>query len=361
MHTELDFQSGLSRRAVIKGIAGLVGCALCSPRVGAATSPWRIDVHHHFIPPAYRDFFAVAKTPSGGPPIVPPTNWSLEATLEAMERGGTAKAVLSIFTPTDVGTLEQRVRLSRDINEYAAKLRADHPGRFGHFASLPMPDMDACLTELAYAFDTLKVDGVAIYSNVGDRWVGDASFEPLYAELNRRKAIVFVHPVIANCCRGLIAGIPDNIIEYGTDTSRVIASLIFNGITTRYPDIRFLFPHGGGTMPYLIERFLGGTKAEIIPGVVTQGQGPPYVPHQPPAGALHEVRKMFYDTAQCANPVAMAALRKLVPTSQILFGTDYFYRTPEETAAGLESCGIFSKSELRAIGRDNAVKLLAAI
>jgi predicted TIM-barrel fold metal-dependent hydrolase len=218
--------------------------------------------------------------------------------------------------------------------------------------------VDASLAELAYAADTLEARGFAVYTNVGDRWIGDRAFDPLFAELDRRRALLFVHPVAAACCQNLLPGVPDNIIEYQTDTSRAIASVVFGGVTTRFPRIRFVFSHGGGTMPFLIERFLGGTAAEIVPGVTTTGQGGSYVPRQPQGGALAHLRRLHYDTAQCANPVAMRALRTVVGTSQIVFGTDYFYRTATETVQALENCGVFGRAELDAIAHDNAAQLL---
>jgi predicted TIM-barrel fold metal-dependent hydrolase len=220
-----------------------------------------------------------------------------------------------------------------------------------------MPDIEASLREIAYSFDQLKADGVIVYSNNGDRWIGDKSFDAIHAELSRRRAFVFVHPQSASCCRNLVPGVPDPVVEFGTDTTRAIAGLIFGGATTRYPDIKFIFAHGGGTMPYLIERFLGGSQAEIVPGIVTRGQAPPYTPVQPAAGVLAELRRMYYDTAQCSNPVAMRALRTVVPTSNILFGTDYFYRTTAETAAALVACRAFDATELAAVFHGNSARL----
>jgi len=262
-----------------------------------------------------------------------------------------------MFVPTTVGTAAQRAVLARAINEGAARLAADHPGRFASLAALPLPDVDASLAELAYAADSLGACGFAVYTTVGDRWIGDRAFDPLFAELDRRRGVLFVHPTTAACCQNLLPGVPDNIIEYQTDTSRAIASVVFGGVTTRFPGIRFVFSHGGGTMPYLIERFLGGTAAEIVPGVLTSGQGGPYVPKQPEGGALTHLRRLHYDTAQCANPVAMRALHSVVGASQIVFGSDYFYRTATETIRGLETCGAFSRAELDAIARGNAVRL----
>jgi predicted TIM-barrel fold metal-dependent hydrolase len=337
---------------------GAIACAAAMRPADAARPRRWVDVHHHFIPPGYRDFFENARNSDGTSATIPPTAWDLHADLDDMERAGTTTAMLSMFVPPVLGTATTRARLARNINEYAARLIADYPGRFGSFAALPLPDVDESLGELAYAADTLKADGFSVYSNVGERWLGDPSFEQLFAEMNRRKALLFVHPVTAACCHNLVPGVPDNIIEYQTDTTRAIASVVFGGITSRYPQIRFIFSHGGGTMPYLIERFLGGTTAELVPGITTSGQGGPYVPKQPPLGVLHELRRLYYDTAQCANPIAMEALRRLVPVSQILYGTDYFYRTATETAAALQRCGVFAASELDNIGRANARRLL---
>jgi predicted TIM-barrel fold metal-dependent hydrolase len=347
----------ISRRALLTGISATAAAAWLPAQASAAPRRW-IDVHHHFACQALRDFYATARNADGSAAVMPPMHWNLDADLEDMERGGTATAVLSQFVPADVGTLESRRVLARGINEAAAKLAGDHRGRFGHFAALPLPDVDGCLTEIAYALDVLKADGFSTYTSLGDRWQGNAAFDAVYAELNRRKAVVFVHPTSPNCCRALVPGVPDPVIEFGTDTTRAIAGLVFGGVTTRFPDIRFIFSHAGGTMPFLIERFLGGTQAELVPGFATHGQDPPWTPTQPPQGALHELRKLYYDTAQASNPVAMGALKRLVPISQILYGTDVYYRTSVYTADALTHCGVYSRRELQALGRDNALALL---
>ena len=345
------------RRAFLAG-AGAALASLWLPRSSPAAPMRRwVDVHHHFIPPGYAEFFQSARSPDGKPAVVPPTSWDLALDMEDMDRSGTATAMLSMFVPPQLGTPATRAQLARSINEHAARLRDEHPGRFGMFAALPLPDVEASLKELAYAGDHLSADGYAVYTNTGDRWLGDAAFEPLFQELDKRRSLLFVHPTTANCCQALLDRVPDNIIEYGTDTTRAIASVVFNGVTTRYPRISFIFSHGGGTMPFLIERFLGGTSAEIVPGIRTAGQQGSYVPKQPPAGALAELRRLYYDTAQCANPVAMHALRQVVGTSQILFGTDHFYRSSAETAGSLQGCGVFSDRELESVGRSNALRL----
>ncbi len=168
---------------------------------------------------------------------------------------------------------------------------------------------------------------------------------------------MYVHPIEAKCCLNIVKDVADTVVEYGADTTRTIASLIFSGTTARFPDIQWIFSHGGGMMPYVIERFLSGTTAEVEPGVVTKGQGS-VPPRNVPKGVLHELRKMYYDTAQASNPVAMRALRTVVPVSQIVYGTDYWYRSSEETSRGLTTNRVFTAEELGAINRGNAERIL---
>ncbi len=293
--------------------------------------------------------------------------WDLAKDLEDMDQNGTATAILSITIPgLDFPQIDEVRKAARECNEAAAKLSSDHPGRFGSFAAIPMLDAEGALSEAAYALDKLKADGLGVFSSYGDMWLGNASFAPIYEELNRRRAVVFVHPANPNCCRnlGLVRdAVPTEgpMIEYGTDTTRTIASLIFSGTTRRFPNIVWIFSHGGGTMPYLIERFFqSGTSAEVVPGVITKGQDsyPPVKDIIQGEDLLRELRKMYYDTAQASNPVAMSALRKVVPVSQILYGTDYWYRTAAETQRGLDAGKVFNAQELRAVNRGNAQRIL---
>ena len=326
----------------------------------AAAIPGRIDIHHHFQPDVYFNF---QKAHGKG---FPTNDWVLAKDLEDMHQAGTSIAFLSLTTPGFAFAEKEETRkVSRSCNEAAAKLMADHPGRFGSFATIPLADTEGALRETEYALDTLKADGISLFSNYGDVWLGHATFAPVYEELNRRKAIVYVHPVLANCCANLSVakdGVPNEIamIEFGTDTTRALAGLIFSGMTTKFPDITWIFAHGGGAMPFLIERFLqGGASAEIVPGIVTKGQ------EQPPTktalngeGVLRELRKCYYDTAQISNPVALGALRKVIPVPHILYGTDYWYRTAAESVRGLITSKIFTDDELRAISRTNAERIL---
>jgi predicted TIM-barrel fold metal-dependent hydrolase len=237
-------------------------------------------------------------------------------------------------------------RIARESNDYAAAVVRDNPTRFGIFASLPLPDTEGSLKEIAYALDTLKADGFGLMTSYGGKYLGDPAFWPVLEELNRRKAVVYDHPLSVDCCRNPIPQyMVNSAIEYATDTTRTIASLLFSGAAARFPDIKWIHSHGGGTMPMLWQRYIRQeatlkNKQEIVPN-----------------GVLHEVRRFYYDTAQANSPGALAALLKLVPTSQVMFGTDYPYRPGSEVVEGLTSYG-FSAAELRAIDRDNALRLM---
>ncbi len=350
-----------SRRDFL-GAALAFGSSTLLGQTAANANPRRIDFHHHFLAPEILNLAAAKGKPMRNVP------WVLSKDLEDMDKGGTATTILSAFgqpavLDDDLETLRKSCRLA---NEYAAKLRSDYPGRFGNFCEIPMAldDIDGSLREIAYALDTLKADGVSTYTSYGDRYVGDVLWTPIFEELNRRKAIMYVHPHSPACCDAIAKPVPRTVVEYGADTTRVIANLLFSGMANRYPDIIWVFSHAGGMMPFVIERFLNATAEEVVPGIVTKGQGGTGVlnsnPRQNvmPHGVLYELRKMYYDTAQSSNPVAMGALRKVVPVSQIVYGTDYWFRTAEETGRGLLTNQIFNDAELRAINRGNAERLL---
>jgi predicted TIM-barrel fold metal-dependent hydrolase len=282
-----------------------------------------------------------------------------------MDRAGVATSMASITYP-GIWLAEHKVSadatrgLARDCNEYGAKMMADYPGRFGIWAVLPLPDVDGSLREIEYALGTLKADGAGVLTSYGDQWIGDPAFAPVLEELNRRKAVVFTHPNVPVCCtrggsgthRYLVPGVNNNIIEYGTDTTRAIMNLVVTKANERYPNIRFTFSHGGGTMPFLIERILGYQDLEKK-----------LASPAPPGSRLHQLRQFFYDSANANNSVAMTALTKVVGKSQVLLGTDYPYgsnRVPPGIMAqhvnDLKGCGVFSPGEFQAV--DNAFRVL---
>jgi predicted TIM-barrel fold metal-dependent hydrolase len=332
-----------SRRAILEGLAVAGAGAVLARHLPAAEKESRtiIDVHHHFYPPAF-----VAELERANQNLAAAKDWSPAKSLEDMDQAGVAASIASITTPgVSFGDDALARRLARECNDYAARLASDHPGRFGNFAILPWPNADASLREIEYSLDTLKADGIGMLTNYGDKWFGDPYFAPIFEELNRRKAVVYTHPTSANCCRNALAGIPDTAIEYGTDTSRAIVRTVFSGTSQRFPDIRLIFSHAGGTMPFLIERLVNLAKT-------------PQYAKQFPKGYAAEASKFYYDTAQASNPAAMSALRKVVPVSQIVFGTDYPFRTSLDHVKGLKECGVFSAQDIRAIEHENAMKLL---
>ena len=169
-----------------------------------------------------------------------------------MDAAGVATAVVSTSDPgVHFGDYDQARALARDCNECQARMVSDHKGRFGMFTTLPLPDIDNTLAEIAYGLDTLKAQGVGVMTSYGARYLGDPAFVPVMEELNRRKAAVFVHPLQPACCSNVVQGVPDVVVEYGTETSRTIASLLMNHTTIKCPDIRFIFSHGGGAVLFL--------------------------------------------------------------------------------------------------------------
>ncbi|MGH6990003.1 MAG: amidohydrolase family protein [Stellaceae bacterium] len=301
--------------------------------------PHRIDVHAHFAPPEW--------IAAQGQNLIPAIrNWSINQTIDDMDAAGIERALLSITTPgLWFESNATARRIARHSNDFAATLRADHPGRFGVFTALPLPDIDGALHEIAYGLDQLKADGVGLLTSYGDKWLGDPTFDPVMAELNRRKAVAYVHPTSPDCCRNIVPGVPDAAIEFGTDTTRAIARTIFGGAAARFPDIKMIWSHAGGTMPFLLERFEGMAKM------------PNYAPKFP-NGFAEVARRFHYDTAQVANKLCMTALREIVPVSQIVFGTDYPFRSALDHVEGLHQCGVFDAAELKTIDRDNALRLL---
>ncbi|MEO8313220.1 MAG: amidohydrolase family protein [Pseudomonadota bacterium] len=351
----------MNRRTAMKALSAAFG--ICAARAGVpmeiagdprADLRW-IDMHCHVNAPAFNDF----NIRFGGQRNPPP--WTLESMMRDMDDAGVSLAVLSGWTPAEGGTAADRASVARGTNEYIARLAKDFPGRFALFATLPLPDIEASIQEALYALDHLGAVGLTVYTDAGKAYLGDPMFNDLYAELDRRGAVVFAHPHAPACCAGVVPGVPDSLIEFGTATSRTIASLIFSGQTLRHPRIKWIFSHGGGTVPYLIERFLGGTQAEIVPGIVTRGQPSAQGVRQPPGSFLAELRKMYFDTAQIANPAALQTLKTVVGTSRILFGTDVWYRTEKETAQAVVASAVFSPDELQQIARGNALKLVPAL
>jgi predicted TIM-barrel fold metal-dependent hydrolase len=331
------------RRSFLAGGIASLGAtaALGQPAPAVPAARTRIDVHHHYIPPVHSDIMATKRS-SGRPP-----KWTPQMSLDEMDKSGIATAIVSLVQPgawfEDDMPLSRRI--ARECNDYGAKMIQDHPGRFGLFAAVSPPDTGGSLKEIEYVFDTLKADGVGLQSNYGDKWLGHASLKPILEELNRRKAVVYVHPLVAACCGQLSVGTFPAVIEVPHDTTRTVTSLLLSGSFARFPDIKWIFSHAGGTIPMLAGRinfFHGNAKnaAEFAPD-----------------GIEAELRRLYYDTANATHPASMAALLKLVAPSQVLYGSDYPYVAMNTQVASLQRLGL-SSADLAAIMNGNAGRLL---
>ncbi|MFT4066993.1 amidohydrolase family protein [Paraburkholderia sp.] len=335
--------AGLLASNVVPAIAQSTGG---TDAAAAPASVRKIDVHHHFLPPVFRATMGEAAIGAPAPNRVAP-QWRVADSLAVMDRQGITTAVVSA-PPLWMPDMAKTRRLTRACNEYSARMVADHPDRFGAFAALPLPDVKAALEEIGHALDVLKADGIGLMTNYDDRYLGHADFTPVFDELNRRKAVVYVHPTSCTCNRGLLPDEPDSLIEFPHDTTRAVASLLFSGTFGRCPDIRFIFSHAGGTVPFLAHRM-------ALLGSLDKG-----LARHVPEGVMPILRRLYYDTAIAANPLSMAALLELVTPANVLLGTDFPF-VPEHgvqaTLAGLRDVG-FSDAELRAVEGGNAARLL---
>ena len=252
-----------SRRLFLATLGAAGAGSLLHGLPSAAQTPGtparRIDIHQHFVSPG---FYATLNAKNATSPIPGLAAWkgySPASAVEALDRVGIATAMLSITAPgVWFGDVQEARKLAREMNEYAAaRLVSDYKGRFGLFAVLPLPDVEGSLKEIEYAFDTLKADGVGLLTSYGNAWLGDPSFAPVLAELNRRKAVVYTHPTDSACCQNLIPRVANQMLEYPMDTTRTIASLIVSETATKCPDVRFIFSHAGGTLVGVAGRLLG--------------------------------------------------------------------------------------------------------
>lgn len=344
---------GLHRRRFLAGaaglgVAGMLPACTSVPLAAGPAGDGLIDVHHHHIPPfyleAYRDRIAGARGGAISPAWL---SWSPEKAIAAMDASNVATAVLSLTTPgVWFGDAVAAARTARQVNEYAADLGRRFKGRFGLFAALPLPDQEASLREIEYSLDVLKADGIGLMTSYGDKWLGNPDYDAVFAELNRRGAVVFVHPTAPLCCRNLMPDVVPVVAEIPQDTARAITNMLFTGTFLRYRRIRFIFTHAGGNTPMIIGRM--------------RQYGPANLAALAPLGIEGELRRHHFDLAGTANRPALAAITSFVPVSQILMGSDNPFVPLAETAQDLTTLGL-SPADLRAIRRDNALALLPGL
>lgn len=278
-----------------------------------------IDVHHHMVPPVYLEragdkVRAIANITGDA------FQWTPEKSLRQLDESGIAAAVLSMSAPGIwFGDIAETRDLARLSNEYGAEVAATHP-RFGYFATLPLPDIDASLAEIDYALDKLGADGVGFLSSYEDMWLGDPRLEPVMAELDRRGAVAFVHPTVPRASRGIVPGLDDPFLEFLFDSTRTLTHMVVTGMLARHPRIRFIFTHGGAATPSVAHRVAMGLR--MIHGAAA-----------PDARALYA--SVFYDVANAGIEINLAGLTQLTDRSHILFGSDYPYVPVSVTAKQL--------------------------
>lgn len=315
-----------------------------------STPPRYVDVHHHILPEPYvRAVGAKAIGQQGSSGKVPP--WSVNAAIEGMDKAGIQMAITSVSSPGFRGlTAEAQATTARWCNDFAAELCSQHPRRFGMFASLPMADIHASLHELVHAMDTLRSDGVCLLSNWDGHYLGENRFAPLHQELNRRKATVFVHPT-SPFNEVTIDRLSASTLEFPFDTTRTLASLVFGGTLSKYPDIRWIFSHAGGAMPYLSGR------------IETLTTNNPALREHIPNGFGVELGKLYFDCALSVNATAMTALAMAVPASRLLFGTDYPFGPSDQmqsTVTGVEKLD-WNRERQSALAHRNAMELFPRV
>ncbi len=306
----------------------------------------RIDVHHHVLPEFYKDSqraVGISGTAYRGFP-----DWTPEKSLALMETTNVTTSILSFTSPgIFFGDIDVTRNLARRCNDYLAKLAANYPGKFGGFAFLPLPDIDASLREIDRVLDELKLDGITLLTSVDERYIGHPDFEPIYKELNHRKAVTFIHPCYPPGTEAQGWNIPRMIIDYPFETTRVATNLIFNGVMERLPDIRFILSHSGGALPFLAHRI-----------TIFDSQTP--FQEKYPKGALHYIKQFYFDTALSGDTAALDCLASIAHPDRILFGSDYPYiseTVAEVETAGFDSYNGFNKETFEAINRGNAEKL----
>jgi 6-methylsalicylate decarboxylase len=271
------------------------------------TAAGRIDLHCHFLPDGYRATLAGHGLDNIAGAQVP--DWSPELQEHFMQAWGIETSVVSISDPgVYFGDAGEARELARMVNEEGAALVASAPDRWGALASLPLPDVEASIAEVGHAFDVLELDGVALLSNVDGTYLGDPVLGDLYAELDRRGAMVFVHPAVPVERPNLVY--PPFLFEFTFDTTRAFVNLMYLGVFKNYPNVRWIFAHAGGTLPYLGFRMSLGAFNELVSG---------NVPHGPPT----YYARAYYDTALSISPAALASLREVAPLDHVAFGSDW--------------------------------------
>lgn len=324
-----------------------------------------IDVHHHMLTAALTDALSAHGIHSiGGEPL--PT-WAPEMSLTMMDDAGIERAVLSTPIPLHFLDADAAATMARELNDYGADLARRWPDRFGFFASLPLPDVDAAVEEAERALDEHGATGVLMLSNHAGLYQGDTALDPLYEVLNRRHAVAFVHPAETS---SPIAGIQPSQLEFGFDATRAVANLLISEVPQRFPEITFVFTHSGSCVPSVAHKLINRKPlvAAYTDHLRQHGAPPPVDTlldqlSAAESAARQQLARLYFDTALSTSPSVLDALTALVPTSHILLGTDFPFGQEvglRYTLRGIERYPGFDEDDRAAILRGNAVALAAA-
>ena len=325
----------------------------------------RIDVHFHAMTPTFRK----ALTSKSLGPIIRTPEWSPDLAVEFLDRQETAAGILSVSIPgTHLGDDAEARVLARRVNEEFASYIAARPDRFGAFAAIPLPDVDGACREAEYALDTLKLDGVGLFASYDGRYPGLPEFDPLLEVLNRRSAVAFIHPTNHPSTKmirqGISPGIGNFLVEFLFDTTRAALNFIFFDALDRFPDIRFILAHAGGTLPFVAYRV-----SELV---AKQMNEPPWdTQYQSPFMTrygrsltqdifLNQLRRFWYDTALSVGRQSLGSLKEVADPSRLLFGSDWPYANEavaNDMRAARFRSGMFTDREQQAIDCDNALQL----
>lgn len=314
-------------------------------------SPRRIDVHFHIIPQFYQDAVKGAGLGPARRAGYPP--YSPELGVELMDANGIQIAITSVAQPgvqfLDAGPAKL---LARKLNEHATELGVRFPGRYGAFSMVPMRDIKDGVAEIEYCLDTLKHQGVCLFASYGEKFLGDPVFDPVLDALNQREAVCFIHPTLHPTSRTLDINLPGFVMEYLFDTTRAATNLIFSGALERFPKIKFILSHGGGTLPYFAWRLAATPQVD------------PTLPQWPREKFEKLLRHFWYDNALSCGPTTMGALKTVADPEKILFGSDWpFVQAPlvAEEVATHQMPGLHTEAERAAIDRGNALKLFPGL
>jgi predicted TIM-barrel fold metal-dependent hydrolase len=306
-----------------------------------------VDLHQHVIPDFYWEASNEDGNAAGG--ITPP-RWSLDAAIAYLDEARIDVAVPSISTPgVHFGDDTAARTLARRVNEYLADLKRQRPDRFGGFAALPLPDIDGSLEQIEYALDVLELDGVSIMTNADGIYLGDSRFDPIFAELQRRAAVVFVHPTASPDPIAHTLGLPDSLLDYPVDTSRAIAKLHYSNTFARTPEVKYVFAHAGGTIPYLASRFAIVDQMDVIPGA------------QERRAFANALPRLHWDTASAFGDPVLHMLRSVTGLGNVVFGTDYPYPHDAISIAGLhqlQNTAELDDGERRGVLGESAARLI---